>query len=357
LGRGAHLARFERRDARGRRAFCREHARRIVDADSAAAKRGISAAIGDNKVAATALRAAIEMLENDRLLRIDRDIRLPLLAPFGGATSPEIAAEAAQRFAEGFRTFKIKVGKDADADLARVRRTQETLGVRATMRIDANRAYSRADACRFAAAFDPAGIELFEQPCPAEDWSANAAVARVSTVPVMLDEPICSLADVERAPTTAGVGFCKLKLKRFGGLGLLKAAFDRVRERGMESVLGDGLGGEIGCWMEACVASVTIRNAGEFNGFLKPKARLLTEPLRFCSGEMLIPSGFVLAVDHDRLNAHEVATERFASTTARPIRSAPPPWSLRDMRPPRLDLLRGRQDVVIGARTPVRRSP
>jgi hypothetical protein len=35
----------------------------------------------------------------------------------------------------------------------------------------------------------------------------------------------------------------------------------------MEPVLGDGLGIELGCWMEGCVARTTIRNAGEFTGF------------------------------------------------------------------------------------------
>ena len=81
-------------------------------------------------------------------------------------------------------------------------------------------------------------------------------------------------ADVERAANIQNVGFCKLKLKRFGGLDLLKDAIDKVRQLGMEPVLGDGLSSELGCWMEGCVASVTIRNAGEFNGFLKPKMRL-----------------------------------------------------------------------------------
>jgi len=90
---------------------------------------------------------------------------------------------------------------------------------------------------RFAAALDPSGIELFEQPCPAEDWDANAKVASVSPVPVMLDEPICELADVKRASRIPNVGFCKLKLKRFGGLDLLREALDAVRQSGMESVL------------------------------------------------------------------------------------------------------------------------
>jgi L-Ala-D/L-Glu epimerase len=166
---------------------------------------------------------------------------------------------------DGFRAFKIKVGKSVVGDARRVKLIQRAIGGRATMRLDANRSYSEVDACRFATALDPAGIELFEQPCPAEDWDANAKVASVSPVPVMLDEPICELGDVKRASAIANVGFCKLKLKRFGGLDLLREALDAVHQCGMQAVLGDGLSSELGCWMEGCVARVTIRNAGEFN--------------------------------------------------------------------------------------------
>jgi L-Ala-D/L-Glu epimerase len=290
--------------------FCREHAERIVGMEAGEAKALVSAGMASSKVAATALITAIEMLEGHRLLMIDREVRLPLLTPFNGTEPKEIDEEVERRLAEGFRTFKIKVGKDAAADLMRVDRIQAAIAGRATMRIDANRAYSEADACRFAASLDPADIELFEQPCRAEDWRANAAVARVSRVPLMLDEPICSLADIDRASTIDGVGLCKLKLKRFGGLDLLKEALDHVRERGMEPVLGDGLGGEIGCWMEACVATATIRNAGEFNGFLKQKERLLREPPRFMDGQLVLPPNFSPTVDRDALAAHQVTEER-----------------------------------------------
>lgn len=88
----------------------------------------------------------------------------------------------------------------------------------------------------------PEGIELFEQPCAADDWESNAAVARVSPVPLMLDEPICGLSDIDRAADIVGVDYLKLKLKRFGGLGELHRALNRVRELTMEPVLGDARG-------------------------------------------------------------------------------------------------------------------
>jgi hypothetical protein len=68
--------------------------------------------------------------------------------------------------------------------------------------------------------------------------------------------------------------------------------------------------------MEACIARVTIRNAGEFNGFLKPNVRLFTEPLRLVAGELVLPLGFTPTIDADALAAHEITSERFMPTTA-----------------------------------------
>jgi L-Ala-D/L-Glu epimerase len=297
-------------------AFCHEHAAAIVGKQTGDAKAIVAGDMRNSKVAATALLTAIEMLEGHPLLNLAREVRLPLLTPFNSSTPKDIEMEVERRLEEGFRTFKVKVGKDAGADLARVQAIQRAINGRATVRIDANRAYTETGARRFAAALDPRGIELFEQPCRAEDWDANANVAEVSAVPIMLDEPICALDDIERAADIPNVGFCKLKLKRFGSLEALKQALEKVREFGMEPVLGDGLSSELGCWMEGCVGSRVIRNAGEFNGFLKPKMRLFLEPLRFADGKLVLASGFTPKINSDVLVAHEVACERFDAARA-----------------------------------------
>jgi L-Ala-D/L-Glu epimerase / N-acetyl-D-glutamate racemase len=297
-------------------AFCQKHADAITGKQTEDAKAIVTADMSDSKVAATALLTAIEMLEGHPLLNVADEVRLPLLTPFNSTTPGDIETEVERRLEEGFRTVKIKVGKDAGADLARMQVIQRAINGRATMRLDANRAYTEADACRFAAALDPSGIELFEQPCRAEDWDANANVAKVSVVPVMLDEPICGLEDIERAADIPNVGFCKLKLKRFGSLAALKQALEKVRELGMEPVLGDGLSSELGCWMEACVGSRVIRNAGEFNGFLKPKMRLFAEPLRFAASKLVLAPGFTPKMNSDVLAAQEIARECFLAPRA-----------------------------------------
>jgi hypothetical protein len=108
----------------------------------------------------------------------------------------------------------------------------------------------------------------------------------------MLDEPICSLADVERAASIPNVGFCKIKLKRFSGLGRLRAALETIRARGMGAVLGDGLSSDICCWMEVCVGAGIIHGAGECNGFLKTRDRLLSPSLAFTEGHVQVEAGY-----------------------------------------------------------------
>ena len=293
--------------------FCREHAASTIGKRAAAAKAALIPSIPANPVAATALITALEMLEGHALLAVEDEARLPLLTPFHGVRPDDITAEVEQRLAQGFRTFKVKVGFDVDADLARVEAIQAAAADRAVIRLDANQGFDTDDGRRFASSLEPQGIELFEQPCASGDWRANAAVAEVSTVPVMLDESIYGIDDIERAATIPGVGLVKLKLKKLGGLDLLEQGLRRVRALGMQPVLGDGTSCEIGCWMEACVARTTIDNAGEFNGFLKPKSRLFAEPLSFEDGSLLLEPGFEAEIDREALRAHTLACECFAA--------------------------------------------
>ncbi|ARP81674.1 hypothetical protein CAL12_13205 [Bordetella genomosp. 8] len=254
----------------------------------------------------SAMHGALDMLAGHALLRVRQDEHVPLLAPCQQDDEHALRDEIAQLVEQGFRTLKVKVGFDWRRDLERVQRIQRVAAGRATLRLDANRGYDSADGIRFAARIDPAGIELFEQPCASDDWAGNAAVAERSTVPVMLDESIYGVDDIDRAGAIPNVGYVKLKLKKIGRLDDLRAALDRIRALGMVPVLGDGVSLEIACWMEACVAVAAIDNAGEMNGFLKARERLLENPLRFQDGGILLPAGYHPIVDRAALRGHLV---------------------------------------------------
>ncbi len=49
--------------------------------------------------------------------------------------------------------------------------------------------------------------------------------------------------------------------------------------------------------MEACIARARINNAGEMNGFLKPVASLLANPLPFDRGAIVLEPGYRPALD------------------------------------------------------------
>jgi L-alanine-DL-glutamate epimerase-like enolase superfamily enzyme len=261
--------------------------------------------------AVTALTTAMEMLAGSAWLDVGEPARVPLLGLVNGDSAQELAEEIPRLLAEGFGTLKLKVGFDADADARRVRRIQQAAAGRCRLRIDANQGYDRAQGCAFAAALDPEGIELFEQPCKAGDWDAACAVAAVSPVPMMLDESIYGMADIERAAALGAARYIKLKLMKMGSLELLAGAIGRIRELGMEPVLGNGVACEVGCWMEACVARSLIGNAGEMNGFLKPVAPLLANPLRFADGALVLDAGYAPRLDPDALARCTVAQAQF----------------------------------------------
>ena len=292
--------------------FLRDHLEHLPGLSSADAMARLSADFERSKVAATGCITALEVFQSNSLLTIERNLVLPLLTPIGADSEPAIAREVEEAIDDGFRTLKIKVGKDVEADLQRVGWIQKAVNGRASLRIDANRAYSVDDAIRFATAVSPDGIELFEQPCDADDWAANAAVANASPLPLMLDEPISTLADIERAADIPGVKFCKVKLKRFGGLDRLVEGISHIERHGMAAVLGDGLGSEIHSWLEACVAAHCISNAGEFNGFLKPAERLFKNPLHFAEGAIHLSKGYQPQLDPGMLDRTTVELHEFS---------------------------------------------
>ena len=103
-------------------------------------------------------------------------------------------------------------------------------------------------------------------------------MARVSTVPVMMDESIYGFEDIDRAAAMEGVGFVKLKLKKLASMDRLREGLERIRAAGLTPVMGDGVATDVCCWLEACVARVTLDNAGEMNGHLKLVERCSPSP-------------------------------------------------------------------------------
>ena len=247
----------------------------------------------------TAFRTAAEMAAGSPLLRPpppDAGVppRVPILGLLQGDTPRQLDEEVERLLAEGYATLKLKVGFDPARDAGQVAAAQRALAGRALLRLDANQGYSAAAARDFVERVDPAGIELFEQPCAAGDWDAHLEVARIAAargLPLMLDESIYSLREIERVAELRAADYVKVKLMKFNSLARLDAAIARIEALGLKPVLGNGVATELSCWMEACIAARRIRNAGEMNGFLKPRDRLFVRPLALRDGAIELGAG------------------------------------------------------------------
>ena len=248
---------------------------------------------------ATAFGSALEMLDASPLLDLSADASVPLVGLLNAKDEAAMHKEFDAMLMAGFRTIKVKVGFEVNADIALVRTFQKVVGGRALIRLDANQAYTADEGIAFVKALDPEGIELFEQPCAAGDWDSHMAVARVAQVPMMLDESIFGLADIEKAAKLKAAAYIKLKLMKMVTLKELSAGIDRIRELGMKPVLGNGVACDPGCWMEGCIAARQIDNAGEMNGWLKARAPLLRDRLGFSDGAMQLRAGWKPRLDHE----------------------------------------------------------
>lgn len=241
---------------------------------------------------ATAFGTAFEMLDESPQPRAAA-ATVPLAGLLDAKGEEEIAAQFEALLAAGFRTVKIKVGFDLKADTEFVQAVQRAGRGRARIRIDANQGYTAEEGVAFVRTLDPVAVELFEQPCAAGDWDSHLRVARAATVPLMLDESIYSMADVEKAAALQCAQLIKVKLMKFVTRESLVAAIGRIRALGMKPVLGNGVACDLGCWLEARVAAEHIDNAGEMNGFLKAGAALLDRPLVFESGAIKLETGYL----------------------------------------------------------------
>ncbi len=139
----------------------------------------------------------------------------------------------------GFRQVKVKVGIAGYDDVGRLRVIRGRVGAGIDLRVDANEAWSPADAASRIRELEPFGITAVEQPVPHADVGCLAEVRREVKVPLMLDESLCSMSDAESAARHGTCDLFNLRLSKCGGFvpSLRLAQFAARR----------GLGCQLGC--------------------------------------------------------------------------------------------------------------
>lgn len=130
------------------------------------------------------------------------------------AGEPAAVAEDALRWAaDGFTTFKLKLGAGRDAE--QVAAVRDALGPEAQIRVDANGAWDVATAKRRLAELEPLDVELAEQPVATLEEAAELTAE--TSIPIAADESVETCADAERAVAMGACDLAGLKLSKVGG--------------------------------------------------------------------------------------------------------------------------------------------
>jgi L-alanine-DL-glutamate epimerase-like enolase superfamily enzyme len=128
----------------------------------------------------------------------------------------ETVEMARDRARQGFRILKIKGGLDPEEDVRRVQAIRRALP-NLTLRLDADQGYTIRQALEVARALE-GGLEMLEQPTPADDLDALCEVTRHSPVPVLADESAVGPASALDIAARKAAHGLSVKLATCGGL-------------------------------------------------------------------------------------------------------------------------------------------
>jgi L-alanine-DL-glutamate epimerase-like enolase superfamily enzyme len=148
-----------------------------------------------------------------------------------GIDEPAVVAERARRVAH-FPALKVKVGGPADvATLEAVR------GVFAgPIRVDANTGWTREDALALLPEMERLGVELIEQPFPANALDDMGWLQERTSLPIVADESAVVAADLR--PLKGVVAGVNVKLAKAGGVGPAWRMLYEARRLGFRTFLG-----------------------------------------------------------------------------------------------------------------------
>jgi len=279
-------------------------------------------------IAPHASRAALELAVLDCALRRAGRPLATLLPPrrsrvtySGVITAGPIARavqHARQMRAIGLHDVKVKVG--FDDDVARVTAVREALGHDASLRLDANGAWSFERAVHVLNAVAPLGIAAVEQPLPRGPVEDLARLRQAIPVPVMADESLVTPADAEALIAGEAVDFFNVRISKCGGLARSLAIAERAAKAGVGVQVGSQVGetailSAAGRHLAAALPTVAFVE-GSF-GTLLLAEDISAESVRFGhrgEASLLTGPGLGIRVVEERLRrrtvaVHELTTE------------------------------------------------
>jgi o-succinylbenzoate synthase len=265
-------------------------------------------------------KAALEMAVLDAELRAEgrsfaRELgavheRVPCGVSVGIMDSiPELLVAVGGYLAEGYVRIKLKI--EPGWDLEPVRAVRERYGEDVLLQVDANTAYTLADA-RHLARLDPFDLLLMEQPLDEDDVLGHGELARQIRTPICLDESISSARDAAAAIRLGACQVVNIKPGRVGGYLEARRIHDVCVAHGVPVWCGGMLETGLGRAANLALAAMPgFTMPGDTSASGRYYAADITEPFVLDDGHLDVPAGPGLGVAPlpDRLAEVTTATE------------------------------------------------
>ncbi|SFK74595.1 L-alanine-DL-glutamate epimerase [Halogranum rubrum] len=203
-------------------------------------ERRLRETVNDNPAARAAVSIALHDLAAKRLgvplyrmWGLDAEQSPKTSFTIGLDTVERVHEKTAEAVEAGYPILKIKLGTDRDEELLEAVRDAAP---DATLRVDANEAWTPREAVRKCEMLTDYDVEFVEQPVPAEDPEGLKFVYERSPLPIAADESCVTLEDV---PAIADrVDIANLKLMKCGGLREATRMAHTAKAHGLEVMLG-----------------------------------------------------------------------------------------------------------------------
>jgi L-Ala-D/L-Glu epimerase len=144
--------------------------------------------------------------------------QIPLIAGIDIIPADQAFDRAREIVNQGYRTVKIKIGKDPRQDIERVRSVRKAVGEEITLRVDGNCGYDRNTAIRLFSHMEDYHLEWIEQPLPAWDLHGLALLADRLDTPIAVDESMYTPHQAQQCIALGAADVVNIKIVKCGGI-------------------------------------------------------------------------------------------------------------------------------------------
>lgn len=204
------------------------------------------------------------------------------------------------RVKEGFSVLKLKVGTDAETDVARIRAVRDAVGPDIAIRVDANQGWTVRQAVSVIRSLEDAGagLEFVEQPVSSHDLEGLARVTHSVDTPVMADESVFGLRDLTAVIERGAADLVNVKLAKCGGVAIANAMLALAAAHGVGTIVGSMMEGPIGVGAAASlVAAHPTTVASDLDAAWWLSVSPVRGGLRYDTGAVIVPDSPGLGIE------------------------------------------------------------